>query len=55
MAQTRALPSVSTQQSPHTGSRQRAQGPTASAPQRMQRAGEPPPSTGMSAPDMRQA
>ena len=44
IAQTRAPPSVSTQQSPHTGSRQRAHGPAAVAPQRAHRAGPPPPS-----------
>ena len=42
IAQTRAPPSVSTQQSPQTGSWQRAHGPTAFAPQRVQRAIGPP-------------
>lgn len=51
IAQTVAPPSVSTQQSPQTGCRQRAHGPAAFAPQMRQSAGEPPPSTGMSPPD----
>ncbi len=44
MANTRTPPSVKTQQSPQTGSRQRAHGPAATAPQRTHLAGEPPPS-----------
>lgn len=44
-----APPSVSSQQSPHTGRRQRAHGPTAVTPQCEQRASGPsPPPAGMS-------